>query len=552
MSLIQGFYVFTTSFFTALMMVPLLYSWGGGKGILDIPAGRRVHAKAIVRAGGIAIGAAFLFSLMMYVEPGREIRGIIAGGIILFFTGLVDDIYGLSPTRKLTAEIAGCLAAMAVGRLCIQNLGNLFGLGPVILPLWLAVPFTVFVVVGIINAVNLMDGLDGLAGGIAVIALAAFAVHASLAGNSTAVIVCLALLGGVMGFLRYNLYPARIFMGESGSLGVGFVLAFLVVSLTQSPVNPVNPVVPLIILGVPIVDAVWIMSQRLTGQRVRHRPEMNQVFHKIMKLGFRHRFTVLVIYAISLGWAVFSVVFRLGRPALLLAVFAAVSAVFYLGLNYVRDNRACTEFLKKNSWRSIRETELYRRTATRIAGVMPGLVALILLYLVLAATAGSETGPFARQVGAVLAAGCALLLCVTRDTRNHFVLAMFYFSGMLIAFVVEQHSDVSLMPGVSLGRCANILYVAMTLLVAPRILLHRPGEFFLNHIDFLILGITALLLVIDRIGGEIYGTVIMAKGIILYLALKAATHWGRRPRKLILCSMLVVLFILVVRGYCSI
>lgn len=552
MSLIEGFYVFMTSLFTALMIVPLLCRWEGGAGVLNAPAGRRVHSKTVIRAGGIAIGSAFLFSLMMYVDLDREIRGLIAGGIILFFAGLVDDFYGLSPKRKLTAEVAGCLAAMAVGRLCIRNLGDLFGLGSVVLPLWLAVPFTVFAMVGVINAVNLIDGLDGLAGGVSVIALIAFAIHGWLGGNPTAVIVCVALLGGVTGFLRYNLFPARIFMGEAGCLGVGFVLAFLAILLTQLPVNPVNPAVPLIILGVPIMDGVWVMSQRMAGGHGQNPPDTNQLYHTLLKLGFRHRFTVLAVYAISFFWAVFSVVFRSGRPALMIAVFATVSVLFYSGLKYIRHNRKCLELLNNKHFGDIRETMLYRVTAKRIAGMMPGLVVMILLYLILAATAGSETGPFARQVGAVLAAGCSALLFVTRDTRNHFVLAMFYFSCMLIAFVVEQQSSVSLLPGLSLGRCANILCAAMTLLVASRVLLHGPGEFFLSRMDLVILGITALVLILDRMGGEVFGTAIMTKGIILYLALKAVTQWGRRPRKIILGAMLIAQLILVVRGYCGI
>lgn len=385
MSLIQGFYVFMTSLFTALMIVPLLCRCGGDAGIIVIPAGRRVHTKAILRAGGIAIGAGFLFSLMIYVDLNQEIRGILAGGIVLFFAGLVDDFYELSPRKKLLAEIVGCLTAMAVGRLCIQNLGDLFGLGPVVLPLWLAVPFTVLAVVGVINAINLIDGLDGLAGGVSMIALSAFAIHCWLTGNSTALIVCVALLGGVIGFLKYNLFPARIFLGEAGSLGVGFVLAFLAISITQSPVNPVSPAVPVIILGVPLMDAVWVMVQPLIKRRNPFPSEIIQVHHKFLDLGFRHRITVRIVCVISFFWAVFTVVFREKPPIELFSVFISVSAFFHIVLNYFLRDRERLNKLKKAFSHAKCDVAFCRSAEGLSGGVSRGIVVLVLLFFVCAA-----------------------------------------------------------------------------------------------------------------------------------------------------------------------
>ncbi len=229
----QYLFVFMTALCTALIMVPFLRKWALSTGTIDVPDERKVHTTALPRIGGIAIFMAFLFSLLVYadLEPAR--RGLLAGALVIFFTGFVDDLYGISPRRKFLGEIGGCLVTMVVGNLYITNLGDLFGFGVITLPLWLAIPFTVFAVVGVINAVNLIDGLDGLAGGVSVIAAGSFFVLGWYAGNATAMVLAAALLGAILGFLKYNYYPARIFMGDTGSLVVGFLLGFLAVLLTQ-------------------------------------------------------------------------------------------------------------------------------------------------------------------------------------------------------------------------------------------------------------------------------------------------------------------------------
>jgi UDP-GlcNAc:undecaprenyl-phosphate GlcNAc-1-phosphate transferase len=384
MSLVRCFYVFFTALFTALVMVPCLCRWGACHGAADPEYGKKVHTRTIPRVGGIAIGVAFLFSLLMYVDLSREIRGILAGGMILFITGMADDFYGLTAKSKLFAEIAACLSAMAVGRIFIRDLGDLFGTGPVVLPLWIAVPFTVLVVVGIINAINLIDGLDGLAGGISMIALTAFAVHGYLTGNYAVAVTCVALLGGIMGFMKYNLFPARVFMGDSGGLGVGFVIAFLAISLTQAPAAPVSPVIPLVILGLPIMDAVRSMWRRMLKGRNPRSPDMTRVHHRFLNLGFRHRIVVLLICQISLFWAVFTIVFREKPPIVLFSVFVSVSAFFHIVLMYVLRNRERLYSLKKAFSSAICERAFCRKTVGLIGGMTPGIVVLVLLFAVCA------------------------------------------------------------------------------------------------------------------------------------------------------------------------
>ena len=231
--LLTCFYSFMTALFAALIMVPFLRQWALDKDTVDHPDARKIHDMPMPRLGGIAIFLAFLFSAIIYLPIDEKIRGVLAGTLIIFATGVVDDLNGLTSRRKFAGQVAACLTTILVGKLYLTDLGNLFGFGPVVMPLWLGVLFTVFAVVGVINAINLIDGLDGLAGGVSSIALTAFFLIGWLENDPVTMILSAALVGGVFGFLKYNFYPARIFMGDTGSMVVGYVLAFIAVTSTQ-------------------------------------------------------------------------------------------------------------------------------------------------------------------------------------------------------------------------------------------------------------------------------------------------------------------------------
>ena len=331
--------IFVTALLGSLIMVPFLHRWGMRRNVLDLPDERKVHRHAVTRLGGIAICTAFLLTLLLYVDLSQGMRGILAGVTIVFVTGLIDDIHGLSPLCKFFGEICAVLTTMLVGNLYIRTLGDLFGMGEIVLPLWLALPFTVVAIVGVVNAFNLIDGLDGLAGGISVISLAAFALLAFRAGNIEVQILCVALLGAMLGFLKYNFFPARIFMGDAGSLAAGFVISFLAISLTQGSAGQVQPVVPLLVVGLPVADAVWVMTSRLCAGQSPFRADRTHVHHKFLALGFEHCQTVILIYSISLFWAATAVVLRDEPALLLLGGYVMGSLLSYAALGSLRTRR---------------------------------------------------------------------------------------------------------------------------------------------------------------------------------------------------------------------
>ncbi len=543
-------YVFMTALFAALIMVPVLRRWALEKNELDQPDERKTHRDATPRLGGIAIAMAFIFSMLVYGDMVREVRGIMAGALIIFFTGLVDDLHGLSPRRKFLGEIAGCLVAMAVGHLYIVRLGDLFGLGSITLPFWAAIPFTLFAVVGVINALNLIDGLDGLAGGVSVIALVAFASLGYFSQMPEVLFLCAGLLGAVLGFLKYNFWPARIFMGDAGSLTVGFVLGFLAIFLTQPPSGSVGPIVPVIILGLPVIDTLWVMIRRfILEKKSPFAPDRTHVHHKFLDLGFHHRFTVIIIYGISLFWAAVSVVFHRAPEYLLLWPYILVSVLSYMALRHILNNRSKFDLLSFDSSRGIRESDIYRKVERRLAVIEPLLVIAILTFLFIAVSRGHDVGEFLLQVLLACFAGSLVFLLMTRKVRENFSLLLYYFLGMILIISVENSGQEKVFSYFRVDNLSDFLFVALLLLTVFRIIL-RPGEFFLGTIDFMILGTSILFaLIIPQI--EVLADLpgVLIKGIILFLALKFIASEGVLQRRVMVGALVSAVLVVAARTH---
>lgn len=544
-----GFYLFMTALFAALILVPALRRWALDSGTLDEPDERKVHQQATPRLGGIAIFGAFLFSLLLFKEFGIETRALLAGALIIFITGLADDLYGLSPKKKFLGQIIGCLVTILVGDLYLTNLGDLFGFGPILLPGWFALPFTLFAVVGIINAINLVDGLDGLAGGISVIALAAFLLIDLHEGSGETMLICATLLGAILGFLKYNAYPARIFMGDVGSLVVGFLLAFLAVMLTQRPEQSVSPVVPVLVLGLPIIDTLWVMTRRLLQGGSPFCPDKTHLHHKFLQLGFRHRFTVLIIYSLSLFWAVVALVFHEAPEYLLLGSYLGLTLLNYIGLRHVLRHQERFRFLANDGESSLQQTRIFqqlRRLGDRMVFALKGLVGLFLLLSIFAI---GHTSTVATSFVVVTLVAGSVLLYLTRDPGNHFVLTFFYLTGILLVALVERGATTTLLGSLQIGGITNLLFALMVPLIALKIIFKHPEELFLSTpFDFLILAMSVSLVIVSPELTLAFNLPwVVGKGIVLFLALKIIGVGASRQRRQVSLVMLATLGLVVLR-----
>jgi UDP-GlcNAc:undecaprenyl-phosphate GlcNAc-1-phosphate transferase len=334
----RDFAVFLIAFFIVLKMIPFLKRWGLEQDIIDCPDERKIHHCKIPRLGGIAINMGFLFSVLFLGGVTPMVRGVLAGGLVIFWVGVVDDLHGLSARQKFFGQIVGAVLAVSVGGLTINHLGDVFGFGEIVLPVWFGVPFTVFAIVGVINAINLLDGLDGLAAGVSLIAAISFLLLAFLIGNGPAVMLCAALIGSLLGFLRFNFYPAQIFMGDSGSLTIGYMLACLAIMLTQPGAGKIaiSPATPVLILGLPILDTLWVMARRLRLRTNPFHPDKTHLHHKLLRLGFAHRTTVLILYFLGIFWSISAFALMKSPEYLALGFFCVVCCLKYGGLYYLK------------------------------------------------------------------------------------------------------------------------------------------------------------------------------------------------------------------------
>ncbi len=293
--------VFLIALFSSLFVLPKLGRIAQAIGLLDKPSTtRKVHKipRPLVGGIGMVISATFA-SLILIPIPG--LRGFFLGLSVLLLIGFLDDFKELGHQQKFLAQIAAVALLIYFSHVALVTFGDLLGFGPINIPdisllVWMV---TIFCVVGVINSINLIDGLDGLAGGISFIAFITFALHALIAGDSTLALLNLAFAGAVLGFLRFNWYPSSIFMGDAGSLCLGFSLAFIALALTQGPDAHVSPVVPLLVLAVPITDTISVMGKRILRGQSPFKPDQYHLHHIFMRYGMGRELAVKVILGIS-------------------------------------------------------------------------------------------------------------------------------------------------------------------------------------------------------------------------------------------------------------
>ncbi|RQD76928.1 MAG: undecaprenyl/decaprenyl-phosphate alpha-N-acetylglucosaminyl 1-phosphate transferase [Candidatus Syntrophonatronum acetioxidans] len=290
-------YTFFLSMLVTLLATPLVIKLAYRVGALDQPDNRKVHRKIMPRLGGGAIYIGFIISLIFFMDFNLQVLGIILGGTLILILGAVDDIWGIPPLLKLKGQVVAALVVAAFG-VRVNFLSNPFD-GFIELGL-LTIPFTVLWIVAITNAVNLIDGLDGLASGISTIALATFAVISFFMGQPLVSLMALALVGSVLAFLKYNFFPARVFLGDSGSLFLGFNVASLAVFGLLKGVTMVAFVIPIIVLGVPLFDTLFAVVRRYLQREPIFQADKEHIHHRLLKKGFSHRQVVVLIYLISL------------------------------------------------------------------------------------------------------------------------------------------------------------------------------------------------------------------------------------------------------------
>lgn len=299
-----------TSLIIAFIATPYVKKLAVKIGAVDAPDHRKVHTRIMPRMGGLAIYLGYLVSFFLFVPFSKEMLGIFIGGTIIMFVGMLDDKFQLSAKVKFIGQLVGtAVVVLPFGlKIGIVNLpydGYLdFTDGWLA---WLAIPITIFWIVGVTNSVNLIDGLDGLSAGVSAIAMATMAVMALLMGDKVVATYCFVVLGAILGFLYFNFHPARIFMGDTGSLFLGFNLAALSIMGFKEALF-VSFIIPIVVLGVPLWDTFFAIVRRIVNKKPISAPDKGHLHHCLLKMGLSHRMTVITIYLISIFFGTIAIV----------------------------------------------------------------------------------------------------------------------------------------------------------------------------------------------------------------------------------------------------
>ena len=326
------------AFAISFAATPVVKSFAQKMGAIDVPDGkRRVHDHPIPRMGGLAIFLGFLLSVVLFADITRQVRGVLLGAVLIVACGAIDDVVNLRAWIKLLVQILAAVIAVAHG-VVIEFFSNpnIFSSNELLVLGWLAVPVTILWIVGITNSVNLIDGLDGLAVGVSTIASTTMFVVALLVSEGNVALLLAALMGACLGFMPYNLNPAKIFMGDTGALLLGYVLSTVSVVGMFKTYALVTFVVPILALFLPLFDTTCSFFRRiLRGQSPMH-PDRGHLHHRLIDMGLSQKQAVAILYSVSAILGLCAVVLATTGTVRTILIVVAILAAIAIGLFITR------------------------------------------------------------------------------------------------------------------------------------------------------------------------------------------------------------------------
>jgi UDP-GlcNAc:undecaprenyl-phosphate/decaprenyl-phosphate GlcNAc-1-phosphate transferase len=318
------------SFTITFLAIPVIINVAEMKKLFDVPDARKIHQVAITPLGGIGIFAGFVFGCLLTIsfKDSSEFQYFIAATMVIFFLGLKDDILVLSPIKKFIGQVLAAFLIIYYGRIQIRSMHGFFGIHE--LPEMFSLLISYFSVIVIINSFNLIDGVDGLAASLGLMSAALFGIYFVMAHMEPYYVLAFSLCGSLLAFLIFNFQPAKIFMGDTGSLLIGAINAILVLKFIdpgEGPefVNPImaSPAIGFTILLIPLLDTLRVFAIRIFKRRSPFSPDRNHIHHLLLDRGLSHRTITLLLVTINVGMVAFVYMARsLGCTILILSVIA--------------------------------------------------------------------------------------------------------------------------------------------------------------------------------------------------------------------------------------
>lgn len=321
----------------SMVLIPLMIRLAPHIGMVDLPDERKVHLKPIPRVGGIGIVLGSILAVIVWLPLDSFLLSYLIGSLILFVFGALDDSFELGHYVKFIGQFAAVGVVVFFGDVWVEYLPFIDS------PLTeiYGKIFSFIAIVGLVNAINHSDGLDGLAGGESLLSLACLAYLAFIVGEEEStllLIMVVSVVGGILGFMRFNNHPARIFMGDAGSQFLGYSLAVFTIILTQKIHTSVSMALPLLILGLPIADILAVFVQRIYHGMNWFRASKNHIHHRLLELGFDHYQSVILIYSVQIVLVICAVNFRYASDGLVVSIYIIICGSLFLALYAAEKN----------------------------------------------------------------------------------------------------------------------------------------------------------------------------------------------------------------------
>ena len=529
------FLSFITSLLITMALIPALRLLAERFHFMDQPGERKVHQHPIPRIGGIAFGIGAIASILWWVPKSSTTLSVLVGGLIILGFGVWDDRANLGYRIKLLGQLIAALA-ITIGGIRFESIPFLLDAE---LPLWIGIPVTVFFLLAASNAVNLTDGLDGLAGGLSFLTFCGIAYLAYLTNNSMVLFLAIPFLGGVLGFLRYNTYPARIFMGDSGSQLLGFIMGVLAILLTNSTSGPFSPVLSLFLLGLPFLDTLGVSVQRLVEGRSPFIGDRTHLHHKLMTAGLSHYEAVTAIYALQAGMVGSAYLLRWQSDTLIVPLYlllAGAVLALYVAAGRgliphpapqsvrVRSNRWLSEFLS-GPW--LRDVPI-----RFLAAVVP---LFLIATVFLPKQVPEDVGYMSTALFAILLIGLSFF----PRFAPYFVRGGLYLGSTFLLYV----SDSSWMQAVyPVPVTYHILFGAIAVMVLLCMRFNSHSRFQTTPLDYLMVCLAVIFPFFPEVRADIsaFG-LFSAKLIVLFFSFELLLHaFADRVRQLGLVSLWVL------------
>lgn len=537
-----GLISFLMAISLSMMLIPFLVRMAPSLDLVDPPGPRKIHKNIVPRVGGIAIYLGSLIPMLIWMPKDQLFFALIVALTLLFLFGVWDDRSDINFKLKFIGQIAAAAIVVYWGDASIHHF-PFFADNEI--PASLSRIFTVILLVGVTNAVNMTDGLDGLAGGTSLLAIGCMTVIAYLAMDVNMLVFGLALIGATLGFLRFNTYPARVFMGDSGSQLLGFCSGLICILVTQNSNTALSPMVAVMVLGLPLLDVFMVMAIRLSEGRSPFSADTNHIHHRFLSIGFSHREAVYVVYAIQIALVLTAFLLRYASDGVLLFIYLLFCATLLSLLSFAQGRVGLSNDWVERAQRLMLRIGLDNELGGLRRSAYWTIRAIFSAILILGVSCSNEiSGDFG-----ILASLLLVMLLPTILIKNEFTnavrrLCLYVTAGFVVYFMEMAQQDDGI-----IATYLPVLFLIIGVAVAFLIRLAGSSVREFSTLDFLLLAMAVIVSLFPNatVMDGVDATLVI-EIVVLFYTIDVLFNRRERLERLVLASAVVSLLVIIVRS----